>query len=503
MRRPPTTAPQRGQRVLGSLSVTMFLAVTLLFTSPGTAEAQATFGCDPGFYQVIAGQLNEFDPATDYYYPIGSQGNRYNGMGYRVADGFMYGSQGGRLVRIDANGTLTRLGSSGISGYTGDFGDDGLLHLSRGGQDWVKINVDTLEITAVPGLSGNYSVNDIANVNGKFYGVSSGGRLYIFDPASETVSNGGQVQGLESTGAFGAAWSTSGGNLYIGQNKGPIYQVVGYSNGNPQAYRVATAQTTTSNDGGSCPYAPPPPGIRDVDGAAPETAPTTSEGAAAQAQWNQEFEEQQEQAYEIEDAGLGQGPSCGATVNEDRLPRTSVQANAYSSPTTIFSSSFDGGQDWLVLSGSWEQSGGDLRQVRDCGYDYTALLKTPQVENFRFEAAVRGIGGINQGGLVFNQSSENTRSGAMVVDLANGGTVLRWGTYDNAGYYQFIGGTDVSSQGTDKIAVIQQGGQIEIEFNGNIVGSTTTSNPGGYVGLVSTLSAVAFEYATLTALPAA
>ena len=483
--------------------MTLFLAATLLFANPRTAEAQATFGCDPGFYQVIAGQLNEFDPATDYYYPIGAQNSNYNGMGYRVADGFMYGSQGGQLVRIDANGTVTQLGSSGVSGYTGDFSDDGLLHLSRGGRDWVKINVDTLEVTPVPGLSGNYAVNDITNVNGKFYGVSSDGTLYIFDPIAETVTNGGQVQGLEERGAFGAAWSTSGGNLYIGQNKGPIYQVVGYSRGNPQAYRVATAQTTNSNDGGSCPYAPPPPGIRDVDGAEPETPPSTSEGAAAQAQWDQEYEEQQQQAYEIEDAGLGQGPSCDATVDEDRLPRTSVSANQYTSPTTIFSSSFESGQDWLVLSGSWEQSGGDLRQVRDCGYDYTALLKTPQVENFRFEASVRGLAGINQGGLVFNQSSEITRSGAMVVDLANGGSVLRWGTYDNAGYYQFIGGTDVSTRGTDTIAVIQQGGQIQIEFNGEIVGETTTANPGGYVGLVSTLSAVAFEQATLTALPAA
>ncbi len=501
MRRPPTTL-RRGQRLTGCLSVTLFLAATLLFANPGTADAQATFGCDPGFYQVIDGQLNAFDPATDLYEPIGAQNAKYNGIGYRVADGYMYGSQAGQLIRVDANGTVTPLGSSAISGYTGDFGDDGLLHLSRGGRDWVKINVDTLEITPVPALSGNYGVNDITNVNGKFYGVSSGGTLYIFDPIAETVTNGGQVTGLEATGAFGAAWSTAGGNLYVGQNSGPIYQIVGYSRGTPEAHRVATAQSTTSNDGGSCPYAAPPTGVRDVDGAEPETAPSTSEGAAAQAQWNQEYEAQQEAAYEFEDAGLGQGPSCDATVNEDRLPRTTVSANEYSSPTTIFSSSFDSGQDWLVLSGSWEQSGGDLRQVRDCGYDYTALLKTPQVENFRFEASVRGLAGINQGGLVFNQSSEITRSGAMVVDLANGGSVLRWGTYDNAGYYQFIGGTDVTSLGTDTIAVIQQSGQIDIEFNGQIVGSTTTSNPGGYVGLVSTLSAVAFEHATLTALPA-
>lgn len=208
-------------------------------------------------------------------------------------------------------------------------------------------------------------------------------------------------------------------------------------------------------------------------------------------------------SYDLEDAGLGEGPSCGATVNEDRLPRSSVSALEYASQTTLLKTSFDGGDDYLVLSGSWDQSGGDLRQMRDCGYDYTVLLKTPKVEHFRFEAAVRGLEGVNQGGIVFNQSSEDTRSGAMIVDLANGGSVLRWGTYDKAGYYQFIGSVDVQSQGTDTIAVNVHSSDIEIEFNGRTVGKMTTENPGGHVGLVSTLSAVAFEQAILTALAAA
>lgn len=206
--------------------------------------------------------------------------------------------------------------------------------------------------------------------------------------------------------------------------------------------------------------------------------------------------------YDIEDSGLGEGASCGATVDADRLPRQVVTANDYTTATRIFSTSFTGPIDYVVLSGSWEQSGGDLRQVRECGYDYTALLKTAQVANFRFEASLRALDGINQGGLVFNQSSEDTRSGAMIVDLANAGTVLRWGQYDDAGYYTFIGSVPVASQGTDTIGVTQQNGAIDIAFNGVIVGQTTTDRPGGHVGLVSTLSAVAFEQATLTALPA-
>ena len=51
--------------------------------------------------------------------------------------------------------------------------------------------------------------------------------------------------------------------------------------------------------------------------------------------------------YEIEDTGLGEGASCGATVNEDRLPRQVVTASTYTTPTTIFSTSFDGSIDHL------------------------------------------------------------------------------------------------------------------------------------------------------------
>ena len=90
----------------------------------------------------------------------------------------------------------------------------------------------------------------------------------------------------------------------------------------------------------------------------------------------------------------------------------------------------------------------------------------------------------------------------MIVDLANGGAVLRWGVYDNAGYYQFLGGVPVDGSGAANIAVEVRGSAVDIFFNGEAVGTATTANPGGYVGLVSTRSKVAFEDVKLTALAA-
>lgn len=484
----------------------VILSTALMTVATPSAEAQApTFDCDPGFYQVIEGQFAEFDPATDVYTPLGTQGAKYNAIGYRTADGYMYGFQGRNLIRVDAAGGVTVVGTPelGANSFTGDFGDDGLLHASRGGRDWVTVDVDTLEVTWWPEVSGNIRVADITNVNGTFYGVSSTGYLYVIDPSNRTVMNGGLVEGLAGSGAFGAAWSTAGGNLYVGRNSGQIYQISGYSTGNPSAYQVATAKSTNSNDGASCPYAPPPPGIRDVDGAEPETAPTTQEGQAAQQQYEQTYDESEQEVYAFEDAGLGEGPSCGATTNEDRLPRMAVNAADYAEGSVLYETGFDGDADYLILSGSWEQSGSMLRQIKDCGYDYTSLLPTPQVEYFRYEATFSPIdGSLNGGGIVFNQSSEHTRSGAMIVDVANGGAVLRWGRYDDAGYYQFIGGVPVDGSGTSQVAVEVRGNAVDIYFNGEMVGSTETPNPGGYVGVVATRSKVGFDHARLSALAA-
>lgn len=495
-----TTSRPIRKLFMAFLAIALFQSSLLLVTS-GVADAQP-FSCSPGFYQVINGQLNEFDPATDKYTPLGSQQARYNAIGLRPADGYLYGVQAGNLVRVGSNGVVTNLGPLGLpkNAYTGDFADDGLLHISAGGSHWHTVDVDTVTVTPIPELSVGVGVADIANVNGMFYGVSTSGRLYRFDPVAKTVLDRGPVSGVSGSGAFGAAWSTSGGNLYVGRNSGAIYQVVGYSNGTPQATQVATAQSTNSNDGGSCPYAPPPTGVRDVDGPQPETQPSTPEGAAAQAQWNQQYEQQQEAAYEFEDAGLGEGASCGATVNEDRLPRQTVSAGQYADGSVIYQTGFDGDANALILSGKWKESGGELQQLLDCGYDYTALLRTPQVEYFRFETRLRALEGANGGGIVFNQSSEHTRSGAMIVDLAASGTSLRWGQYDSAGYYRHIGSAEVHTFGTNSIAVEVRGTEIDIFFNGSKVGATTTDQPGGYVGLVTTRSKVAFTGAVLTAL---
>lgn len=530
------TSP-RTSRTLGLGAAVALLGSMLTLSAAAPAVAQGTpFRCDPGFYQVISGQLAEFDPATEQYDRIGPDGPNFNAVGYRPADGFLYGMQGTTLLRIDQTGAISELAKLDVpsGAYTGDFYDDGRLHISRGGQSWYAVDVDTYELEAFPELSGSYSVADITNVNGKFYGVSGRGDLVIFDPIAREVIKGGTVTGLVGSGSFGAAWSTSGGNLYVGRNSGHLFQIAGYSKGTPHATLLATGESTRSNDGASCPYAPPPPGIPDVDGPEPETQPSTPEGQAAQQTYEEEeyvepeptpspesqgptsepaaaptaapteTPQESQQTYEIADAGLGAGASCEPGADEDRLPRALVDATQVSEPTVLFSSDFDDGfADYLVLSGSWEVSGSALRQLNACGFDYTALLKTPPVEHFRFGTTFSGVDlGPNNGGMIINQSHEDTRSGALLIDLADGGTVLRWGSYDATGYYNYLGSTEVDGTGSAALEVEVHGTKVQIFFNGAEIVTVETPNPGGHVGLLSSQAAVAFHAAELVALPA-
>ena len=80
---------------VGALAIVAALSASTIVAAPLAAQATGdTFACDPGFYQVISGQLAELDPANNSYSTIGVDGASYNAMGYRIADGYMYGIQG-------------------------------------------------------------------------------------------------------------------------------------------------------------------------------------------------------------------------------------------------------------------------------------------------------------------------------------------------------------------------------------------------------------------------
>ncbi len=210
-------------------------------------------------------------------------------------------------------------------------------------------------------------------------------------------------------------------------------------------------------------------------------------------------------SYALEDSGLGEGATCEATTNVDRLPRMTVNPNDITAETVVYTSAFDNPDSlWKILSGSWSVEDGVLKQLNDCGFDYTTLLKTAPMANYRFSVDVKDLAGTNHGGVVVGQSHEDTRSGAWLVDLTNGGSTLRWGTYNEVGYYQNSGSVDITAPGAGQfvnITVTVLDNNLTVEYDGAEIASLPTTTGDGHVGLVSTQTAVAYDNVTLTALP--
>ena len=375
------------------------------------------------------------------------------------------------------------------------------MHISRGGRNWYAVDVATAQVTAIPELSGNVGVADITNVYGIFYGVSTSGELIRIDPVAKTVTNVGGVSGLPGGSlSFGAAWSSAGGNLYVGRNSGEIFQVTGYSTGSPHATQVATASATNSNDGASCSLAPAPAGIPDVDGPQPETPPSTPEGQQAA----ENYAENEYETFTFPSAPVPEGPSCTSGFDEDRPQRLAIDADSVTSPTTVYASGPGVSlTDFDVLSGLWTEASGALQQTHDCGYDYTALLRAEPLNHYRWDVTASGVGGVNQGGVVINQSSPLTRSGAALIDLADAGNVLRWGHYDASGYYQLLGAVDLDPSAAEsaRFSVVVHGNEITVRADGEFITTFTSIGTGGHVGLVTSRTAGLFSDLELTALP--
>lgn len=157
-----------------------------------------------------------------------------------------------------------------------------------------------------------------------------------------------------------------------------------------------------------------------------------------------------------------------------------------------------------ILRWCWSFNNGTYEQQNTCGFDYTSLLATPPLANYVFEASFHDLDGVNHGGIVVGQASEESRAGAWLIDLSEDGSVLRWGQYDERGYY----GTDgvvvpVTPPASGEVVTITArvlDGVVYVAYNGEAMGEIQATAT-GHVGLVSSTAAVAFDAVTLTAIP--
>jgi len=153
--------------------------------------------------------------------------------------------------------------------------------------------------------------------------------------------------------------------------------------------------------------------------------------------------------------------------------------------------------EWQPLAGRWIVTDGLLVQQDSTGYDFINEfgLHTPQ--NARLSVDMLPISGTIGAGLLISQPRKGQRNGAVIVDFTDDGRFLRWGKYDVAtGDYIYLGGTAMAPSfdptATHQLAVDVLIDRTVIRVDGTVIG-TFGALPAGYVGLVTSRSAVAFD----------
>ncbi|MEJ6391910.1 calcium-binding protein [Gymnodinialimonas sp. 2305UL16-5] len=271
-----------------------------LVTVKAFAEGQANI------YQVMDGQLNVFDPATETYTPAGADASVVvNAIGFNREDDLIYGiavrdgvdalgnavSQSD-LVMYDAQGNAYGMGRTPYRSWTGDFDDQGNLWAFEADFDRITmVDVDQRDADGNP-LATTFKfptdmitdkVWDVAfdAASQSFFGLvrpsAEGGDATLIQIDISQVQSGGEpqfstravtgtlVDGVMQDGVplitFGAFVIDGDGNFYAGGNggdhdmddatgtSGGIYRIVTMADGSAHLELVSDAPKAYSNDG--------------------------------------------------------------------------------------------------------------------------------------------------------------------------------------------------------------------------------------------------------------
>lgn len=248
-------------RGAGALVLAVSLIAVSMVANPARVSA-APFTCDDTFYQVIFGTLNELDPLTGNYVPIGFTGSfGTNAIGYNPIDNYIYGWRGNTdgVVRIEHDATTTVLGvPAGLpsaSYAAGDFDNAGNYYLLRSGTtELYRVDLGTNTATLIS-LSVAPSSQEIVFLNGLLYTINNT-HLFVINPSTGAVNQvplGITPDPDSPTSVYGAGWAANNSNLFFARNSdGMIFEINGFTGSSPVAIPVLQGESTSSNDGASC-----------------------------------------------------------------------------------------------------------------------------------------------------------------------------------------------------------------------------------------------------------
>jgi len=272
------------------------LSSLAVFTVAGPAFAAGTaFTCDAVTYQVVGNQLKigtvdtSVSPAVLAYSNVGAPyTTNYNAAGYNTVDNFVYAisSRPNHLLKVASDGSVDDLGAP--TGLPADFfsagdmlisGDALIVADSVNGEIW-SVNIAGVSAEKIGQLPsspvielGDFAIVSSAGESSAFGFDRSSGALVSFDPTANPI-----VVTVNTTVAVGpgiskgAVWTDSSGSLTtFVNNTGEVYSVPNPTDVSPIASKIATGQSSSSNDGMKCALS------ASAFATAPEATPTPAE----------------------------------------------------------------------------------------------------------------------------------------------------------------------------------------------------------------------------------
>ena len=178
-------------------------------------------------------------------------------------------------------------------------------------------------------------------------------------------------------------------------------------------------------------------------------------------------------------------------------------------PVLSFRDEFVSGLDnWVSAAGTWELREEDevVAQTLLEGYDFILMLDQPPLDRFMFQTELKYTAGNGGGGVIFNIPTLGERANATVVDFAEDGQFIRWGYFDAAGNYTYLGGraleNNLSDQEWHEFVVENDRTSTTVYFDSEeIVTLENIVDGGGYVGLFASQAEVEFDNIDLARLP--
>ena len=153
-------------------------------------------------------------------------------------------------------------------------------------------------------------------------------------------------------------------------------------------------------------------------------------------------------------------------------------------------------QGWKALSGDWHFENGKLLQSNAAGADLAAVYTGHAFKRYTLSASLVQTEGTGAG-ILFNMPDADHLAGAHMVRYSERrSNALIWGYYDSAGIFKGQGYADVEPAGVSahNLRVVVNDTRYAVYLDDKlIVDNLPLQNNGGYIGLLTTKAAAAYE----------